>query len=49
MLGVLFTIPLRRGLVTHSDLPYPEGVAGAEVLRAGSDAREQQSAKRAKA
>src|SRR3954464_8440187 len=39
MLGVLFTIPLRRALVTHSDLPYPEGVAGAEVLRVGSDAR----------
>jgi putative OPT family oligopeptide transporter len=39
VLGVLFTIPLRRGLVTHSNLPYPEGVAGAEVLRAGSDAR----------
>jgi putative OPT family oligopeptide transporter len=38
-LGVIFTIPLRRGLVTNSDLPYPEGVAGAEVLRAGSDAR----------
>ena len=43
VLGVLFTIPLRRGLVTHSDLPYPEGVAGAEVLRAGSDARGQAS------
>ncbi|HEX3754649.1 MAG TPA: oligopeptide transporter, OPT family [Rhizomicrobium sp.] len=40
-LGVLFTIPLRRALVTHSDLPYPEGVAGAEVLRVGSDARAQ--------
>jgi putative OPT family oligopeptide transporter len=40
VLGVLFTIPLRRGLVTNSDLPYPEGVAGAEVLRAGSEARE---------
>ena len=39
VLGVIFTIPLRRGLVTNSDLPYPEGVAGAEVLRAGSDAR----------
>jgi putative OPT family oligopeptide transporter len=39
VLGVLFTIPLRRGLVTNSDLPYPEGVAGAEVLRAGSEAR----------
>lgn len=44
VLGVLFTIPLRRGLVTNSDLPYPEGVAGAEVLRAGSDARASHSA-----
>ena len=39
VLGVVFTIPLRRALVTNSDLPYPEGVAGAEVLRAGSEAR----------
>jgi putative OPT family oligopeptide transporter len=39
MLGVMFTIPLRRALVTHSDLPYPEGVAGAEVLKVGSEAR----------
>src|SRR4051812_37784989 len=38
-LGVLFTIPLRRALVTQSDLPYPEGVAAAEVLRCGSEAR----------
>ncbi len=40
MLGVLFTIPLRRALVTTSDLPYPEGVAGAEVLKVGSARRE---------
>ncbi|HEY9283681.1 MAG TPA: oligopeptide transporter, OPT family [Pyrinomonadaceae bacterium] len=39
VLGVLFTIPLRRALVTHSDLPYPEGVAAAEVLKVGSGAR----------
>src|SRR6188508_158775 len=39
VLGVLFTIPLRRALVTHSDLPYPEGVAAAEVLRVGSETR----------
>jgi putative OPT family oligopeptide transporter len=39
VLGVLFTIPLRRALVTTSDLPYPEGVAAAEVLRVGSQAR----------
>lgn len=35
MLGVLFTIPLRRVMVVQSSLPYPEGVAAAEVLRAG--------------
>ncbi len=39
-LGVLFTIPLRRALVTHSDLPYPEGVAAAEVLKVGAGERE---------
>ena len=39
ILGVLFTIPLRRALVTTSDLPYPEGVAAAEVLRVGSGRR----------
>ena len=38
-LGVMFTIPLRRALVTNSDLPYPEGVAAAEVLKVGSSAR----------
>jgi putative OPT family oligopeptide transporter len=35
VLGVLFTIPLRRAMVTTSDLPYPEGVAAAEVLEVG--------------
>lgn len=35
ILGVMYSIPLRRALVTHSDLPYPEGVAGAEVLKVG--------------
>ena len=39
VLGVLFTIPLRRAMVTTSDLPYPEGVAAAEVLVVGDDAR----------
>ena len=39
VLGVLFTIPLRRALVTNSDLPYPEGVAAAEVLKVGASAR----------
>ncbi|MBK8062501.1 MAG: oligopeptide transporter, OPT family [Gemmatimonadetes bacterium] len=39
VLGVLFTIPLRRELVTTSDLRYPEGVAAAEVLKVGSGTR----------
>src|SRR5688500_2738896 len=39
VLGALFTIPLGRALVTTSDLPYPEGVAAAEVLKVGSGAR----------
>ena len=43
VLGVLFTIPLRRALVTQSDLPYPEGVAAAEVLKVGADMRAEQS------
>jgi len=38
ILGVLYSIPLRRALVTTSDLPYPEGVACAEVLKVGSGA-----------
>jgi putative OPT family oligopeptide transporter len=36
VLGVMYSIPLRRALVTNSDLPYPEGVACAEVLKVGS-------------
>ncbi len=34
--GVMYSIPLRRALVVNSDLPYPEGVAAAEVLKVGS-------------
>ena len=37
ILGVLFSIPLRRALVVESDLPYPEGVAAAAVLKSGND------------
>ena len=39
VLGVMYTIPLRRALVTNSDLPYPEGVAAAEVLKVGAGTR----------
>jgi putative OPT family oligopeptide transporter len=38
VLGVMYSIPLRRALVTQSDLPYPEGVACAEVLKVGGTA-----------
>ena len=40
ILGVLLSIPLRRALVTGSDLPYPEGVAAAEVLKVGAESRD---------
>lgn len=39
MLGVLFSIPLRHAMVVQSELPYPEGVAAAEILRVGSAAQ----------
>ena len=38
-LGVLYTVPLRRVMVVQSGLPYPEGVAAAEVLRVGEAQR----------
>lgn len=36
ILGVMYSVPLRRALVTGTDLPYPEGIAAAEVLKVGS-------------
>src|SRR4051812_29956025 len=39
ILGVMFSVPLRRALVIDSDLPYPEGRAAAEVLQVGSESR----------
>jgi putative OPT family oligopeptide transporter len=36
ILGVMYSIPLRRALVTDSDLPYPEGTACAEVIKVGT-------------
>jgi putative OPT family oligopeptide transporter len=44
ILGVMYSIPLRRALVTQSDLPYPEGVACAEVLKVGGGAEAQEAA-----
>lgn len=47
ILGVMYSVPLRRALVTGSDLPYPEGVAAAEVLKvgAGTEAGAEENAK----
>ena len=41
---MLYTVPLRRVMVVQSDLPYPEGVAAAEVLRVGESQRHQSDA-----
>lgn len=35
LLGVMFTIPLRRALIVEQPLQFPEGVATAEVLKVG--------------
>ncbi len=35
VLGVLFTIPLRRTLIVEQKLAFPEGLATAEVLKTG--------------
>ena len=37
MLGVLFSVPLRRSLIVDQDLAFPEGKAAAEVLKAGEN------------
>jgi len=37
VLGVLFTIPLRRALIIDQPLQFPEGVATAEVLKVGAE------------
>ncbi|MBJ6120331.1 OPT family oligopeptide transporter [Sphingomonas mollis] len=40
ILGVMFSVPLRRALVIDTPLPYPEGRAAAEVLKVGAGSRE---------
>jgi putative OPT family oligopeptide transporter len=40
ILGVMFSVPLRRALVVNTDLPYPEGRAAAEVLLVGEQSRD---------
>ncbi|WP_018652154.1 OPT family oligopeptide transporter [Actinobacillus capsulatus] len=43
ILGVIFTVPLRNVMVVKSDLPYPEGVAAAEILKAGDESNSKDS------
>ena len=43
VIGVLFTVPLRRALIINAKLKYPEGIATAAVLKAGEDAKRNQS------
>ena len=40
VLGVLFSVPLRRALIVEQKLAFPEGTAAAEVLRAGADPKQ---------
>ncbi len=40
LLGVLFTIPLRRSLIVEQQLAFPEGKATAEVLKVGQGGSE---------
>jgi putative OPT family oligopeptide transporter len=37
LLGVLFSVPLRRTMIVENPLPFPEGKAAAEVLKAGDN------------
>ncbi len=37
LLGVLFSVPLRRSMIVEDPLPFPEGKAAAEVLKAGDN------------
>jgi putative OPT family oligopeptide transporter len=37
LLGVLFSVPLRRSLIVDQQMAFPEGKAAAEVLRAGEN------------
>jgi len=40
LLGVLFSVPLRRSLIVDQQMTFPEGKAAAEVLKAGENPSE---------
>lgn len=48
IIGVLFTVPLRRALIVEAKLTFPEGIATAAVLRAGDRNQEGEAAEAAK-
>ncbi|MFC1785431.1 OPT family oligopeptide transporter [Candidatus Neomarinimicrobiota bacterium] len=48
IIGVLFTVPLRRALIVEAKLTFPEGVATAAVLQAGDRTQEGEAAESAK-
>ena len=37
LIGVLFTIPIRRAFIVKEKLQFPEGVATAKILQTGTD------------
>lgn len=39
VLGVMFSVPLRRSMIIKDKLPYPEGLATGELLKAGEDTK----------
>lgn len=43
LIGILFTVPLRRALIIKAKLQFPEGIATAEVLKAGNEAKSSKS------
>lgn len=45
-LGILYSVPLRRALIVDSELKFPEGLATAEILKAGAVKEEDSSSKR---
>ena len=48
VIGVLFTVPLRRALIIEAGLKFPEGVATAEVLKVGQGAGQDEQVSNAK-
>jgi len=39
ILGVMFSVPLRQNMIVKDNLPYPEGLVTAEILKAGEDTK----------